>query len=958
MSTIGQTTKDHSADDAPSRYVVGIDLGTTNCAVAFVDTSELENQGPGASASPAFQVRTFKIPQWIAPNEIEARETLPSFHYQPLSAELQDTKRRLPWERSPASWIVGVHARDSNVSRSGRVIASAKSWLCHKGVDREAAILPWQATEDVDRISPVEASSRYLLHMRSAWDHAHPGHPLAEQDIVLTLPASFDEVARELTVEAAKKAGLKRIALIEEPQAAFYAWINKHVEDWDRIVSPGQKILVCDIGGGTTDFTLIRVRKDEQGRAQFHRVAVGEHLILGGDNLDLALAKSLEAKISPNAPLEPRRWEALLRASRDAKETLLGDNAPDEFSIVLPGTGAKLIGGSQQVKVSKQDVETLLLDGFMPRTKLGDRPERRVSGFQEFGLPFASDPAITKHLAIFLWTHRHAGADEPATADMDAARPDLILFNGGMFAAPAMQQRLLEVVGNWFPKKNDDPTPPQTLANDRLDLAVARGAAYFGVVRRGMGVRIVATLARSYYLGLGGDPPQAVCVLPGSAEPGCEFELKQQEFDLLLAEPVEFPLFVSSVRLIDPPGTMVSISADEFHTLPPLRTVVKVKGRKNEGTTPVRVHARLTEIGTLDLWLSEAHGDRSWRLLFDVRSATQSEFESQSTQGESAGVLDELTWTACENVLSDTFGEAATQNPDTLNKRMADAVELERSQWPPTLLRRMWSHCVELDVGRRLSPVHEARWLNFVGFALRPGYGLALDDWRVQETWRQLQGKLVHPSLASRTEALILWRRIGAGLTPGQQKSLSEPLIATIRALHRRSLGKPVVETPPPPNELVEQVRLLGSLELLPIKSKLELGALFLDLWNRKKLDYLRPALLWGIGRLGARRPLYGPLNGVIGPDQAIAWVKSLATDTLVDPMREFALVQIARRTNDRFRDLPAETRDHVANWLQTHRATIHSIELVTDGGELAREEQGVAFGDSLPVGLRLRTNA
>ncbi|MBI3860876.1 MAG: Hsp70 family protein, partial [Planctomycetia bacterium] len=591
---------DAAPERAPSRFVVGIDLGTTNCAVGYVDTHET-----------AWKVRTFRVPQLVAAGQVEARDTLPSFHYQPAAGEFSAESVRLPWQggvekgdspsresriatetslvgkgQSPFSTcpIVGSFARDHGVLSQGRLIESAKSWLCHAGVDRTAELLPWHGLPEVEKISPVEASSRYLKHIHDAWNHQFPESPLAGQDVIVTLPASFDEVARELTVKAAALAGLPRIVLIEEPQAAFYAWINRHRDNWERLVRPGQKILVCDIGGGTSDFTLIRVRAHADGKVQFHRVAVGEHLILGGDNLDLALAHALETKLVGERILEPRQWGVLVRICRQVKEALLGEKPPEKLTVHLPGSGSRLIGGGMQVEVTRAEVESLLVQGFLPAANLDDRPNRHRSGFQEFGLPYAADPAITRYLADFLSTHRHVGEegqvvakgwhaqskamgveaeDHALTAGQsvphghDPARPDIILFNGGFFASPVLRERLLEVLKSWFPSKSKKAWSPIVLDHDRLDLAVAHGAAYYGMVRRGAGVKIAAGLARTYYIGVEGDEPQAVCLIAAGTEPGQHVDLEQPTFELLVSQPVEFPLSVSSTRLNDLPGTIV-----------------------------------------------------------------------------------------------------------------------------------------------------------------------------------------------------------------------------------------------------------------------------------------------------------------------------------------------------------------------------------------------------------------
>ena len=954
------------AEPLPSRFVVGIDLGTTNSAVCYVDTNERP-----------WRVRVLEIPQLVAPGQVESRDTLPSFHFQPLASS--DPRSPSP----DPQFVVGFMARDHGSDSPGRLTSSAKSWLCHTGVDRTAELLPWHAAADVERISPVEASSRYLAHIRSAWNNKFKTEPLELQDIVLTLPASFDEIARELTVQAAARAGLERVVLIEEPQAAFYAWIYKHQANWEQLVSPGQTILVCDIGGGTTDFTLIRVRHSEDGKVQFHRVAVGDHLILGGDNMDLALAKHLEAKLTGQLP--PRQWDVLLRLARQAKEQLLSENAPEQVTITLPGSGSKLIGGALKARVTREEARQILVEGFMPQVLLSDKPSARRSGFQEFGLPYAADAAITRHLAAFLVAHRSAVEDtgnrgptegnRGPTEDIDPARPDVVLLNGGVFESSVLRDRLMDSLGQWFDAGTG--YKPVLLDNDRLDLAVARGAAYYGMVRRGEGVKIVASLARTYYVGVGAEQPpdprspapdpraSALCLVPGSAEPGQEIELVDRQFDLLVSEPVEFPLYTSSIRLTDQPGELIAVDPEQMTALPPIRTALKTKSRKERGTVAVRLHAKLTEIGTLELWCREIGGEssegagglRTWRLQFDVRSATQTDVSAHETDAEAQGFVDEATAAAMRAVLESTFGAAGKSDPNRLMKSLSEAAGSERHEWPTSLLRRLWEMLMDLEPGRRKSPQHEARWLNLLGYALRPGYGLAVDDWRVAETWKTVQGKLAFSAPTSRTESLILWRRIAGGLSQGQQRALAEPLLATVRTLHKRQTGGTGKgsEAAFSPHEALEVLRLLGGLEFLTTEVKIELGDLLLELLPKRKLDAIRPAIAWALGRLGAREPAYGPLNTVVPVESASAWIESLLHHDTADAMTQFAIVNLARRTGDRFRDLDDSLRQQVLDWLAGRNAGEHAIMLVRDGGQLDRDEQSRVFGESLPKGLRIR---
>jgi molecular chaperone DnaK (HSP70) len=1027
-----------TADTAKSRYVVGFDLGTTNSAVTYVDAQE-----------EPWRVRTFAVPQLVAPGQVEARQTIPSFHYQPAPGELpeggsvgrpattggaegdspifvgrksgQSPERKSGQSPDQPPHIVGFFARDHGAMVPGRLISSAKSWLCHSGVDRTAGLLPWHGAADVQRLSPVEVSARYLAHARDAWNAQFPRHPLAEQDFVLTLPASFDEVARELTVKAAALAGLARVVLIEEPQAAFYAWIDAHRSDWERLVEPGQKILVCDVGGGTSDFTLIRVRRGEGGKVQFHRVAVGDHLILGGDNLDLALAHHLERRLlgegedegrgargegrgtgeacdegdspvfaerklgqSPER-LEPRQWAILVQRCRQLKETLLGADAPERITLSLPWSGSRLIGGARQIEVTREEVHEVLVEGFFPLVPLDARPARRGSGFQEFGLPFAPDPAVTRYLAAFLTAHRHVAMDEPGIrADHDPARPDIVLLNGGLFESPVLAARMIEALVHWF---GGGGWRPIVLENQRLDLAVARGAAYYGMVRRGQGVRIAAGLARTYYIGVEGpctphapregtvEPPgadetaeaagaapeaavagQALCLVPAGVEPGQDVDLTQRRFDLRVSEPVEFPLYVSSTRLTDRPGELAPLDREQLTPLPPIRTVLRTRKKGAAETVSVNLHARLTEIGTLDLWCSESEGKRSWRLVFDVRSATETDVAAHESAAESEGFVDEATWLACRAAIDRTFGPGADEKPDGLAKRLAAASGMSRNLWPTSLCRRIWDALMDVESGRRASPLAEARWLNLLGFALRPGYGLAVDDWRVAETWRVVQGKLVHPTAACRVEGWILWRRIGGGLAAGQQQALAEPLLGPMRGLCRLAVeGKGRGgDFGFSPHETAEMWRLLGSLELLPVALKIELGDMLLDLLPKRKMESVRPAMVWAVGRIGARVPLVGPLNTVVPAETAAAWVRRLMENFAGDPVGPLAVMQLARHTGDRYRDIPEKLRAAALGWLARESAPAHFVELVRAGGRLDREEQGLVFGESVPKGLRL----
>ncbi|MGZ0165693.1 MAG: Hsp70 family protein [Planctomycetales bacterium] len=931
-----------------SRFVVGIDLGTTNSAVCYVEASNDD-----------WTIDVFAIVQTVAAGQVERRETLPSFHYEPAERELPESALRLPWtEDEEPTFGVGVFARDHGRAVPGRLISSAKSWLCHPGVDRRAALLPWHGAADVQSLSPVEVSSRYIRHIRDAWNAEHPDDPLEQQDVVLTIPASFDEVARELTVAAAKAAGLPRVVLIEEPQAAFYSWVNAHRVDWEEHVAPGQKILVCDIGGGTSDFTLIHVRRDEHDKIQFHRVAVGDHLILGGDNLDLALAHHIEKKLAgENGKLEPRQWSVLVPTCRHAKEMLLGDSSPETVIVTLPGSGSRLIGGSLQVEVSRDEVRQLLIDGFLPEISLDEKPQRRQSGFQEFGLPYAADSSITRYLAAFLTAHESESNDSESSA-ADHARPDIVLFNGGFFASEALRRRWLDVLESWF-RSADPAWSPVILENDRLDLAVARGAAYFGMVRRGAGVRIAAGLARTYYVGVENESGKqaALCLIAAGTEPSAEPHSIDRRFDVRTSEPVQFPIFVSSTRLTDKPGSVVPIDEEQMTALPPIRTLLKTKKKDSSESVQARLSARLTEIGTMELWCQQVDSSRRWQLQFDVRSAVETEREGHVGTAEQSGIVDtELSETAATTIRA-VFGPDAGESPDGLPKRLAKALEINRNDWPPSLLREIWSSLMEHEGGRKLSENHEARWLNMLGFALRPGFGMAADDWRVEETWKLLRGKPRHPGTTCEAEWWILWRRIGGGLSFGRQIELTSSILPIIRREQKQTLtGRGKGGKYASGNHAASEVwRMLGSMELLPQSTRIEIGETILDFVPRRKFETIRPALLWAFGRIGARVPVYGPLNVVISPELIERWITSIGeTSDLSDPIVHLALMQMTRRTDDRYRDVSESLRTQVISWLETGGARTHFVDLVRRGGILDGDESRLVFGESLPAGLRL----
>jgi hypothetical protein len=473
-------------------------------------------------------------------------------------------------------------------------------------------------------------------------------------------------------------------------------------------------------------------------------------------------------------------------------------------------------------------------------------------------------------------------------------------------------------------------------------------------------VRIAAELARSYYVEVGtasrDTTPTGVCVVPGSAIPGQTVEVTEPLFDLRISEPVEFPLYASSTRLTDIPGQLVPLDPEQMRAMAPLRTTLQTRRRSQRGTVPVRLHAHLSEIGTIELWFRQIDDERSWRLQFDVRAATQTDRVAAASVGESQGVLDERLWEECEQAIAETFGDNGRSPPKQLVRQLMAISGTDRSEWPMSFLRRIWETLMEQEAGRRRSSQHEARWLNLLGYALRPGYGMSVDDWRVTETWRTVHGRIAHKSPDCRTESWILWRRIAGGLPAGQQRALAEPLLAAVRALHRRLTGGGTKgETHFAVPESAELWRLLGSLELLTLRTKTDLGNMLIELLPKRKLQPVRAALVWTLGRLGSRVPLYGPLNTVVDAQVATEWLKQLIQTEITDASQAFAVMQLARFTGDRYRDVAPALRDQVCEWFQTNHAPLHLGELVTRGGSLDQEEQQRAFGETLPMGLQIR---
>lgn len=879
---------------------IGIDLGTTNSALAWIDEGEAEDR----EFPP---VHVFETPQLVAAGRIEPRRTLPSFLF------LEDGQP------------VGVYAREQGALVPTRLVHSAKSWLSNPDVDRTAKILPWDSPETGRVLSPVEVSARYLTKFREEWDRIK-GAPLAAQDIVLTVPASFDEEARELTVMAAREAGIERLTLLEEPAAAFYSWIANNLAQSRKKLFDGQIVLVCDVGGGTSDFSLIRVSR-EGDLVNFTRTAVGKHLLLGGDNLDLTLAWLVETKL--NAQLTIRQRSGLRRQCSAAKEKLLNDPNLKSVEITVLGTGSALIGKSLKTQILREEALELALEGFLPFSERGEKPKQeKRSLFRELGLPYVSDPAVTRHLNEFL---------EPT-----GETPDAILFNGGFFIPEILRERVADVVGKWYGRR------PEILENSDLDLAVARGAAYYSYVRAtGSGVLVRGGLPRTYYIGLGEAREgkfSAVCLVPRGAEEGVSLEVDNGALQLVANRPVSFRLYSSLTRTDDKLGDVVEFEAGDnsLHNHAPLHAVIRFGKKAEERLIPVKLGAGLTEIGTLETWCESKISDNRWRLEFALRKHAV-----QPTERKAAAVVSEAALKNALELIEAVFSASVKSTgpvgvpPEELPSKLEQAMGLGRMSWPVAAIRQMADAFLAAAGGRRKSPAYEARWLNLCGFCLRPGFGYPGDNFRIEQARRIYSAGLTYGNQAQcEIDWWIFWGRLAGGLNRNQQSDVYQRLSGSLLPRGNKKPQRINAAL------LREMWRTAASLELLPLGTKTELGDALI---KRVKTGDYKESELWCLARLGARKLFYGPSNLAIPPATAARWAETLLKATNTGD----ALAAIGRRTDDPARDLPAPVRQAIRAKLQT---SPHSERLLAlfEGEEGDEGALGRIFGEELPSGLVL----
>lgn len=918
-------------------FVVGIDLGTTNSSVSYVELESADGCRPA--------IKKFPVPQLTGPGEFSLLSVLPSFLYIPGEYDIADQDMAAPWTIDQRSRddrnFAGAFARDHGAKVPARLVSSAKSWLCNKHVDTRARVLPWGAGDEVFKVSPVHASAAYLKHIRKAWNVAMEGDEeryLENQLVVVTVPASFDEVARDLTLTAARMAGLPDVILLEEPLAAFYRWLIRHEKDWPDHVAPNQLILVCDVGGGTTDFTLVTLREVD-GSPRFERIAVGDHLILGGDNMDFAIARSVARRLgkSPEA-MGKDAWKTLCHQCRQVKEKIL-DGSTDSGRVTLVGAGSGLIAGTMTARIDRQEIETIVLEQFFPLSgtcAAMDAPDGNAS----WGLPYEENTAVTGHLASFLDRHR---ADVETAIGSRIPCPDLILFNGGALKSQVVQNRIQEAVRHRYSRSRD--IGPTCLKNREMDLAVSLGAAYYGMVKAGIGVRVGSGSPRSFYIGVAagaargaGAENQAVCLVERGLEEGSAITLPDRTFKVLANQPVTIDLFSSSFRSGDRSGDLVEVD-ETLTALPSLNTVIQFGDKGVQSEIPVRLEASYTEVGTLELWCQSLSTPHRWQLRFQLRGAKTPDDVAEGEIFEASMVEN------ARQVVQSAFASSRDRSRlPRLMSDIADAIDCPRDRWPLSLLRDLADTLLDGMTARDASSQAESRWMNLLGFCMRPGMGEGFDPHRIKKLWKIYRKGPIHANAPQvRAEWWIMWRRVAAGLTPGQQRQFFQDLSPSL-VLKKGSRI--------PRQEFTEMWMATASMERLNVKDKITLGSQLVSQFKAKKPQ---PQLLWALSRIGARDLLYSSIDRVTPPSEVAGWVETILSLTWKNtkPVVEM-LSQLCRKTGDPLRDIAPETCHRAVQWIASAGDFSEPLARITRPSLRKRKEQDALFGEALPAGLIL----
>jgi molecular chaperone DnaK (HSP70) len=935
------------------RAVVGIDLGTSHTSLAF------------AECVPQARVTALPIRQWVAGRRRDAHVLLPSVAYAPLPGELgagepaatEEAAAKLDTageSEGAERWVIGHWARVRSAETVGRGIVSAKSWLCHAGVDRLGRILPWgpAALSDDEKLSPVEVSRRILVQAVAAIAEHHPELDRSEILVVLTVPASFDQTARQLTLMAAEQAGLG-VRLLEEPQAAFYEYLAEHAPELDALTRArgSVRVLVCDVGGGTTDLSLIDVRH-ANGELELRRSAVGRHLLLGGDNMDLAVARLAEAKL-PGEPLDAGRLGQLRTAARAAKEALLAREGPATFPLRLLGAGAQLFESTLAIDLPRDEVRRLVLDGFFPLTDAAELPDARRSGFTTLGLPFERDPAITRHVAQFL--QRHAGG----------VWPDAVLTNGGVMRSELVRERLLDCLRGW------GASDVVLLSAHQPELAVCRGAVRYGLTLSGHGALIEGGTAQGYYVAIeaaGSGQRQALCVLPRGAREGERHALVGRRFELALGRPARFELYAHDTAL-HAPGTRVELDS-EFQALPPLTTVPLIEGMASGATVRVQLEGELSAVGTveLDCTLTDgasadaapaAEGQRRFRLAFELgtreaRAPSEAAPPSRARpprESQLPGGVDAQRWALSEEALQRVFGKgrkdvSAREVKDLL--RTLEGKLGPRKEWNLELCRKLADLLLANLEKRTRSEDHERLFWMLAGFCSRPGFGHARDAERTSALWSAFDAGIRHKDAErSWQQFWIAWRRVAGGLSEAQQLHLRDAIDPGLAPAELK-LKKPKGLRLAARDELFD---LASQLERLPAARRAELGGWLLDrTWSDRD-----PRLWMHIGRIGARVPGYASAHYVLAPTLVARWIEPLLRERWSEVSSAAAsALAMSRVTGDEARDISPALRAEVARALERAGAPEAWRRAVLEFVPLSHAEREALFADDLPIGLRL----
>ena len=964
---MSENKKNNAQNLLNSRYIIGIDLGTTNIAVSYIDTEKSK------------KIKSFPITQLINDNEVVENKLFPATYYVADANRVDKKSLRLPWENENINFnanenkdieTVGLYALKQGAKEPVRFVNSAKSWLCHAGVDRTKNILPWISKDQNWAISPLDATTKYLQHLQKAWDHnlgknkdLHGDLTLFEkQQIIITVPASFDEGARELTIEAAKLANLHNITLLEEPLAAFYNWLADNEQQYQNILQKNSKILITDIGGGTTDFSLLEV--DSKG--VLNRTASGDHLLLGGDNIDMAIAQIIEQKMGNK--LSSTDWTSLCLRCREAKENLLKDESLQDTDIVLFGRGSSLIGGMQKTSFSKAQLDDLLDNGFFIKLPIDVAIPKHKSALRTMNLPYEKDPAITKHMINFLRNAFKITSDSENTSfnKLESKHkivvPDYILFNGGTMIPKHLQNNISSMINNWHTNNDDKNSEIKVLNCQDLNLAVANGAAFYGLSRRGEAVQIKSGITKAFYLNLASNNnnniQKCLCVAPRGAEENQYFTIKDQTFNVIANSKVQFPLLSSSNRLHDKVGDIIDFNPEEMSKVASLNAVLMFGKQNNNQTIKTKLESTISSSGVLAITLLSQESEHKWPLHFDVRLLAKESNQSAVKFNNSDYIVDQNLVSEAQDTINNFFLSNNSSKTTTLNKKLEEIFSLKRKEWPIPLLRNLADILLEIDF-ENLEAKLEKTYLNLTGFCLRPGFGDVEDELRMQKAW-----KIFYFSLKSidNPEALaewwIFWRRITAGLRGGHQRTLYQTLIKELipKGVYNNKFKNKL-------HAKTEMWRTLGSLELLTPEQKMGIAKVLL-----KRLNKIEDFELWVLGRLGNRSLFHAPVNNLMN----IHNVEKIVTKMLEIKINQFSkknsikidmllfsLSLLAQKTNNRDIDLKNETVNKVENFIKINCHSKNDYQryftLVENNMKNKNiQQQNKTFGENLPIGLSL----